>query len=257
MATINGKSVKECCALLAKYKNPTKMLQGKYPYYPISLYRARLDEVLGMDHYNVTYSQVQFFRINSGQEMLSVTCRITVLDDDYKPIFYKEGCGTKELQYTNATQRLDGINNILHSASTGAFKNACKNFSMFGDKTNEDMMEDEVKPLQNQGKDLSPKDTEKRKDVIKIRFVICKKPEIVREDDRAGKPVYRAVAHIAEGNGKMREEECEIIFYPNQYRSHVDFINELCFIDNPRLCTLCVSESSMRNGRKQYIFKGV
>lgn len=259
MATINGMTVKECCKQLARYKMPQKKLYGKYPYYRISEYRERLDEVLGVDHYYVTYTAPQIFRIDSGQEILCLNCRITVLDDEYKPIFYKEGCGSKELQYTKETGRLDGISNVAYSASTSAFKNACKNFCMFGDKSNDDMFDEDgslpfSETRQTQGNSSKPSDNKTVTE--RICFVLTEKPEMMREDEHTKKPVYKAVAQIAEGD-VMHIEKCEIVFYPNQYKNHVELINELCSMDKPKKRVFAVSASTPRNGRMQYIFKGV
>jgi len=259
MATINGKTVKECCKQLARYKMPQKKLYGKYPYYRISEYRERLDEVLGVDHYHVTYSPPQIIQLGSGQEMLCVNCRITVLDDEYNPIFYKEGCGSKELQYTKETGRLDGISNVAYSASTSAFKNACKNFFMFGDKSNDDIYDEEgVIPFSetHQTMDKTNRQPDNKAVAERICFVLTDKPEIVREDAHTQKPVYKAVAQIAEGD-VMHIEKCDIIFYPNQYKNHVALINELCSMEKPKKRVFMVTATASKNERMQYIFKGV
>ena len=83
--TVNGKPMSDILSALSKPGKTDKDYSGKN-YIKIEHYYARMNEVVGVDHYNVAFSDETFRTVMSGQELISVKCTIEILDDDYKVI---------------------------------------------------------------------------------------------------------------------------------------------------------------------------
>jgi len=254
---IKGKSLEDIICELGEYKPPTELLMDKYPYYKIEEYEEYLNRVVGIEHYQTDYEEMRTVIIpRTNQFFLQMKCRITLLDDEGKPCLYKTGVGSKEVEYSTKSNVFINLNNISYCCQQAAFKSACKGFGMFGIH-GEECNEDERKKKKNNGQgntkngygDYSGKEGKTTKD---MKFINNGSMITVRQDEN--KPVYKLDAHEVVGD-QCRQETCEIIFYPNQYKGWEKELNSLiqdCQVKQA-IFTITVS---MKQGSNVYIFKG-
>lgn len=245
--TIKGIPVSEALKKIAEKRKPDDYLLNKYPYYNIDTYYDLLDNVIGYDHYNVDIIDRHYTTIAHQQELFSVCVRITLLDDNYQEICHKDGYGAREVQYGEKSDKDGGIKNIENNAALSAFKAAWQQFGILGTRFSDD----------NSGKNTSHSSlTPQSNNQIGEQSLTLISKSPVREervDKNTGKAVYKLKA-VYQDTG----EDCEIIFYPNQYSKCIDLMEK--FIANCQKKETTVkmkcSEGRTYNGVSQLIFKG-
>lgn len=97
-------------------------------------YHERLRSVLGMEHYQVSYTKpAEYLCINtsSQQHLFIAHCRIDLIDDDGLVVYSTSASGAKEVQTSKSTGKGVWISNYPAFAEYSAFKNVCKNLNVF------------------------------------------------------------------------------------------------------------------------------
>ena len=272
----NGKTLSEALAMIGEYKEPTKFLQDKYPYYKFGEYKQRLDEAFGVGGYEAIYSSYETFGLPFmdnvvGQVLTKAECIISVFGENGSVVFRASGIGTKELgRDTNKTQ-YQMINNNGLFVQQAAFKSAAKSMNIFDcNRYDEDGGHEGGAPKPqyknsnvnnpggagNASKGQPQSNTAGNEKVITL---YRKKPlETIREDLNSGLPVYRLVGHEVVGNS-CRQKESEVILYPNCYKKESDRINALLTNSSGAYVTVKVSEGTCSDNEKYehtFIFKG-
>lgn len=196
-----------------KCSKEQKKLNKKYPYYPIEYYFERIDEVCGMEHVNISLLEEGLFALNSGQEAYRVRVKVSLLDDDFKEVIYREATGIQEVQYTDQGIYA-GLKNISTIAEQKAIKNALHLFGFFG-KFDEES---------SSSKEKEPKKTEVKESKPQKGYVLKTSSEMTEErtDKNTGKPVYSVFAEDLKGLTKYK-----IVFYPNKYLENTEKMNTL------------------------------
>ncbi len=255
--TVNGKDITTILNQLSKPGKKDKDYSGK-DYIKIEHYYARMNEVVGVDHYNVSFSDETFRTVMSGQELISVKCTIEILDDDYNVILKKEGYGATELKYTKETGKSDGLKNIPTIACSSAFKEACKTLGIFGlrptgfsddDSVSADSVKSEDKPKKASAKKSTVAEESKGKS---YSLSTISPAEEVRQD-RTGKTVYRL--KCTEGGTDRR---IDVIVYPNNYTSCEEKVMQMVNLMSERKLSvnlICDSLTTPKDGVEQVVFK--
>lgn len=229
MRLINGKSVQDVLKELRASKNPDKKLLNKYPYYKIDSYYERVNSVFGTEHYTVDYSERQLYTTASGQEVMVCKCRITILDDDFQPILYKEAYGGREIHYNQTTLIDDGIKNLATNAASSAFKEVWKSFGIFGLRPG-DASDDESAGAGNSHtgtqKDVSNSDPqvtgEQANEYQHYVLVGNSTVAIERLDTQTNKNVYKYRCRDSKNRIVY-----DVIFYPNRYKKVEEQLNRM------------------------------
>jgi hypothetical protein len=239
---INNVPFKECLDALRVYRKAEKELEvngNKFPYHSVEEYKDILDSVVGNDHYTCDFSDYGMTVLSSGQQMLTVKCRLAFLDDDYKEICHKESYGGSEIQYARNTGKAAGLGNEPENACQAAFKNACKCFGIFGNKK-------------------SPKkDTPAAKKEVPASPVMffIRAGEISQVSEANGRPVYKALAHKASDTGYAKEA-VHLLFYPNNYSKCTEKLNALISSKGGSKISVTYKELEPRDGVAQLLFTG-
>ena len=254
--------MKHIMELLAEGKEKTKQLDNGYAYRNINEYLERLNSVLGTEHYNTEYKQVESLLIGN-QLVISCVCRITILDANYQPVFYKEGCGATEVsRYKKDKDGFVNLKGAYHVAETDAFKNACKALGVFGFENEKDNKSGNRKV----NSESSPKQATQTSQgastggtVRKYLDIICATTEafkIEREDRNSGQSVYKVAVVLYENNKVNQQNKAEIIFYPNRYAKDCEKLNECIKRGENKSINLKlhVQVSGERDGIPQYVY---
>lgn len=128
--TINGESWETILEELRKYEPKEGSKEGK-SFYKIEQYRKRLNEVLGLN-FSTVYSEPNYILLNSGQEIFSLLCTLTIRDDDGNIVCQSSGYGGKPIQYS-ATGLCYTAHLTPSYAQAAALSQACKDIGLFGD----------------------------------------------------------------------------------------------------------------------------
>lgn len=255
MKLLNGKTLEKAMEELQAYKKPSGDRQGN-SYYKIEDYTLRMDTVLGRNGYRVIYEEFANTVLPTGQAVLSVKSRIEFLAEDGTVAFFAEGYGTFEIAKNKEKTAFINLSTAGISANVNAFKAACREFSIFGCRSINASREKENKP---DGQSSTPStgsgNGAKTKLPVKTVSFFLKKPLEQFWTDRDGKPAYRMKAQELV-NGQCGTGECEILFYPNQYKNDVAKVNELIARSSDTKgfrVTLGVSEVSEGRRNEEYV----
>lgn len=249
---INGKSLSQVLQEVAVEEKPTKLLQNKFPYWSIEQYEQRLDRSIGREFYRASYEMGENITFPTGQLLMTVKCRISILDDSGAEVFYSEGLGGREATWSESNGSYISLGNLAGNARIQAFKDACKGMNIFNCHRFDETEEGGKKDAKKSGSE------KKTAEVVK-EFVTTSPLENVREDERTGKPVYRGLAHEVINKDKMRDEAYMIIFYPNNYAKCVADMNDYLMMlsdQKPHKKKMSVAYLKEVDGVKQYLFKG-
>lgn len=231
---INGKDLKTVLKeIAAPCEVPPKKLDGKYDYYDIGEYEKRLQSVVGRDNYTTSYSIPQFITLPTNQVIVSVNCNINLLNEDCTIAFVASGVGTNEITLNKNKDNYLYLSNVGYNTQLAAFKSACKDLNIFSLRSS--------KPANTSPKETSAETIKERKE----RFFIQDKIEIISEDKHMKKPVYKLTAHLCVGS-QAKECESYLLFYPNQYNSFSDRLNQFISFLNEKpqtFITLTVKET--------------
>ncbi len=249
MTTISGRTLSEVIKGIRETKKPKKDKNGK-PYFAIEEYFQRLDKAVGVTNYNIDYSDYGYTRTDSGQELYSVKCRISIIDDESHVVLYRECFGGYEVQHEHNTGREVNLQNSAEFVCNAAFKNAAKKFGIFG-RFDEDS--DVAGSAENAPKATRTPAAPDKGSVV--NFVTAGPFETHSEKD--GRPVYTLSAKRVDGE-RMEEQASNIIFYPNQYKGYEKELNAYIGGCKEKQYKLRIRASALqdKNGVKQYLFKG-
>jgi len=254
MSTVNGRAITDVLKQLREKKTPKKDKAGK-PYFSIAEYFNVFDNAVGVANYNVDYSDYTYTNTLSGQELYSVKCRITILDDDGKPVLYRECYGGYTTQAEHNTGKDVNLQNSAEFVCNTAFKNAAKKFGVFGkyeEGDNSSNANTGKPPVQN-----SQKSQQSSTNTVKL-FATVGAFNKLRDDEQTGRPVYGLSAQEYVGE-RPEEGLSNIIFYPNQYKNETERLNAYigqCADEKRIKLRIKVSNLASKNGVKQYVFKG-
>lgn len=117
--TVNGKSLKD---IFSQFQEdlPTDAIQSRdfdgVMYVPVDAFRKRVDEVLGPEHYNETYSEIELIE---AKDTLAIKCKCTIeiLDDDFNVILVKESVGGNTLAFPKIDEKTSTVENGVRSFS--------------------------------------------------------------------------------------------------------------------------------------------
>lgn len=112
--TINGKPISQILNELAADLPENSICYrtfDKMPYIPIEVFTERLNSVVGIDHYNEKYKELTITHANESY-CVNVIGSITLLDDNYEPLFTKEIGGGSNINFSNIDE-LDENGNVL------------------------------------------------------------------------------------------------------------------------------------------------
>ncbi len=258
MSTVNGRTIADVLKQIREKKTPNKDKLGK-PYFSIAEYFNVFDNAVGVANYNVDYSDYTYTNTLSGQELYSVKCRITIIDDDGKPVLYRECYGGYTTQAEHNTGKDVNLQNSAEFVCNTAFKNAAKKFGIFGryEEGDSSSNANTNKPAQDKPTQNTQKSQQTSKNTVKL-FATVGAFNRLRDDEQSGRPVYGLSAQ--EYVGEQPEEGLSnIIFYPNQYKDETDGLNAYLgqCADGKRIkLRIKVSSLAPKNGVKQYVFKG-
>ena len=248
--TVKGISVSEAMERLSVKRSPDKKLMNKYPYYKIETFYERINSVFGVDHYNVEYFDYAHTVVESGQELLSCKCRVTLLDDNYEPFLVKEALGGKEIQYEKETGRDSGLKNLPANCMHVAFKEVWKSMGIFGLRQDEESSE----PGNHNGSNTSSNNGNNgRQGTLSNKYVLENSGCLVfvREDNNTKQPIYRLPCVDS-----ASKEKVDVIFYPNRYKN---YNGKIAALKNAKetdqfLFTIEATKASPRDGVSQLIF---
>lgn len=149
MSTINGKPLKQIIEELAADFPSEAIKQRDFDgvfYISVDDYRERLNQVVGIEHYNEKYTPVTIVQAKDSFATKTLGT-IELLDDDYNIILTKESSGGSNISFpkidaVNETgdkikvpgMTTNSIPNDLDSACQDAFKRICKNKFDMGKK---------------------------------------------------------------------------------------------------------------------------
>jgi len=251
--TVNGISVSEAMERLSVKRNPDKKLMNKYPYYKIETFYERINSVFGVDHYNVEYFDYAHTVVESGQELLSCKCRVTLLDDNYEPFLVKEALGGKEIQYEKETGRDSGLKNLPANCMHVAFKEVWKSLGIFGMRQDEESPQNGADSNTNGNSNTSNNGTNGKSQTVSNKYVLENSGKLVfvREDTNTKQPIYRLPCVDSATKAKV-----DVIFYPNRYKNYNQKIVGLknAKEEDRFRFTIEATKSSPRDGVGQLIF---
>lgn len=143
--TINGKKITEVIAELGKDFPDGAIKVREYdniPYIPERELRNRLDEVLGIEHYNEEYTEPVYTQVK-GTYGISTVGRLEILDDEFKPIMVKTCVGASSITFPKISKTdeqgkevkvesntTNSFANDSMAACQDAFKRICKKLGM-------------------------------------------------------------------------------------------------------------------------------
>lgn len=253
MRLVNDKSISEVLRLLREPKEPDKKLMGKYPYYKIDSYYERVNSCIGTDHYTVEYSDRELHTIASGQEVMLCKCRITILDDDFHPILFKEAYGGREIHYGEQSHIDDGVKNLAANAAAAAFKEAWKSFGIFGIRPDDNSEDGKNSSATHAGeKEKAADNAQQSQDDYETYHLTGSKCVVVeRTDSRTNMPVYKYRC-----KGIDTKTEYDVIFYPNRYKNIKDKMKKLIDMASNGPLMLCIKAKKLdqRDGVFQLVF---
>lgn len=253
MSMVNGRDLREVLADLRQYRKPTSKTNDGYGYFKTEEIVGAFDEIVGVSNYNVEYTDHKYTPISTGQELFSVKCIITILDDDGNAVLKRECYGGYVCKYAKSNGNDVNLQNSLDFVCSYAFKNAAKRFGIFGLKTK--TIGDDVAPVIE--KNVGNVGNDKSKTDKVMSFVTEGHFETEREKD--GRPVYTISAHEIVSADKVKSELSNIIFYPNQYKNCAETFNKCiarCSSDKPARLKIKIGCLPARDGVSQYVFKG-
>ena len=273
----NGKTLSEALAIIGEYKEPSKFLQDKYPYYKFGEYKQRMDEAFGVGGYEAIYSGYETFGLPYmdnvvGQVLTKAECTISVFGENGAVVFRASGIGTKELGRDSNKTQYQMINNNGLFVQQAAFKSAAKSMNIFDcnsfdEEGGHEGGNSKAQPKNPQTNNKSGGSSNASKGQTqsntpggeKVVTLYRKKAlETIREDRNSGLPVYRLLGHEVIGNS-CRQKESEVILYPNCYKKDNDKMNALISNASGSYVTLRVSEGTCSDNEKYehtFIFKG-
>lgn len=246
----NGITLSDALKEIAKHKEATKFLMGRYPYFKYSEYVDRMNSVLGADGYSVSYKAEQPLIFPNGQVMVVVSSRIDIFAKDGTIALTKTGIGSEEVDRNNDTGNYIGLNTCMLFAQQASFKSACKELDIFACVSKEKDSDDN-----NSGgsRNASGNGTNNRNETGTVMtFYVKKAVEVVKQDSNTHKNVYRLMGHECDGD-RFKETESEIIFYPNNYGKSEDMMNAYVSKKTPFKVTLKVSP--VKNKENAFVFK--
>ena len=255
MSMVNGRPLKEVLNELRAYREPPHKTYAGHKYFETSEFIGAFDEIVGVANYLVEYTDHSYQKISTGQELFSVKCIITIIDDDCKPVLKRECYGGYVCKYNDTGSDVN-LQNSLDFVCSYAFKNAAKRFGIFGLKTTDikggtsDVVKDEKPANTDNG-------NKKSSEAKVINFVTEGAFENFREDN--GRPVYRLSARQKFDDKHMSTTPVEIIFYPNQYSKTKEvaeaFNSYLVKCQNTQ-CLLRIKTKPSKNDENVLIFFG-
>ena len=263
MSTVNGKSLLEVLTALRAYKKPPHTSNDGFGYFKTAEYIDRFDSAVGIANYNIEYSDFSYRQIATGQELFSVKCIITIIDDDGRAVLRRECYGGYECKYAKATGRDVNLQNASDFVCSYAFKNAAKRFGIFGLKTKggEGAFQNESHaemPEDVKDEKANPNSEKKSDSATFINFYSEGSFEQVRTDQ--GRPVYKLTAHELLSPKQCKKEKSQIIFYPNQYSKgkNAETLNKLISICSEKQTVIRIKTKvcGEDNGTTQYVFLG-
>lgn len=257
MTTINKKSLEQ---VLKEIQNPVqknKKTSKGYGYYSIDMYENCLKNVVGMSHFTATYKDNQHIILPSGQVCLMTVCSLSFIDDEGKICFTTNGIGTYALSQMAETNLFINLGTAGYCLQTEAFKSACRSLQMFG--VHDDTSEDDRSAKPSSGKAASAeRKKEAAQEVKKIEFFTSGAVEVLREDSRTHKPVYKVYGNRV-SDGTAEQTPSAILFYPNMYKNDEELLNRFITICSDGLShnlRIQATESSYAyEDMPQYIFK--
>ncbi len=228
--TINGESWTTILEELRKFEPKEGEKEGRFKFYKVEQYRSRLIEVLGMN-FSTVYSEPNYIVLNSGQEIISLLCTLTIRDDDGNIVCQSSGYAGRPIQYTQETGLCHTAHLTPAFAQAAALSQACKDIGVFGD------VEDDYVPEYGNASGKKEKRDNKEKNTSKEEYITFLLYAPFREHtDKTGQTNYYLNA-IKEDTG----EKVELIFYGNAMKKKE---NEKNF------STIRSSVNSLSNGKK-------
>lgn len=129
--TVNGKSLKQIQEELEAPFAESEMVdsQDGGKAIPIGAYEDRLNRVLGVLNYDFVTSEGQLVTIGD-RYMLHVSARITIYDDERRPVVTKSACGGCNVIIVKNTNQAKSLKSDLDSAVSEAYKNCCQKLNV-------------------------------------------------------------------------------------------------------------------------------
>ena len=235
--------------ILQNFKTCKKSISKKeygnksYPYYRSSCYLEALEELVGLENVEITYTPMQFLTIQSGQELFYLSCTVTIRDENGKTLS-RTGYGGREVSY-NSQQREVNLSNLPESVQKVAFKNACKAFGLLIPSRQDNAASG--KPSASSEKQSTDHTKQCLTFITSGSFFICA--------EQKGRSVYKVQAHLVCGD-RMESKISEIVFYPNRTSKCVQDMNRYIAKAKSSPCELQIeaTESGIRDDKKQYVF---
>lgn len=259
MATINHKELEQVLQEIQSPVKRNKQTTNGYGYYSIDMYENCLKEILGMSHYVATYKDIQHIVLPGGQVLLIGTCSLSFIDDEGKICFTTNGIGSYSLAQSTSADKFINLSTCGYNLQAEAFKSACRSLQMFGIHGNNDSSEEKIS---SQGKSSSDKknDNDEKPEVKNVLFYTSGAVEVVREDKRTHKPIYKVYGNIV-SDGVTEQNPSAILFYPNMYKKQEELLNQFitnCSDGQSHSLKAQVTETSSYayEDMPQYIFKG-
>ena len=273
----NGETLKQALSKVGEYKEPRKYLQDKYPYYKIGEYVERLNQVFGIDGYEVAYSSYESIVLPGRPDAVNqvigkADCTISLFGEKGDVVYRANGIGTKELSRDKEKTQYQLLNNNGLFVQQAAFKSACKSMNIFdcnryeedGDgsghiktSTASSKKEDHKGNRDETSERSNGKDNNTKREKV-ISFYKTASLEKIRVDQQTDLPVYRFVGHEVVGK-TCREKPSEVIMYPNCYKKETSKMNQLIECNRPGAVLLRVGDgvcSDTERFENTYIFKG-
>lgn len=251
---VNGRNWEDVLKLLQNAK-PKKGKKMKFEFIPVEEYLKVLDKYVGVTNYTTEYSELQYFKVQSGQDMFTIRCRITILDDDGNVVTFKEGMGGSEFAYSQDNGGRDvNLKNSPVYAQQSAFKTAAKSIGCFDFYGSSDSSDE--KPSQNERQTQNAKPAQASssggKKVLSVHSV-GKMFTVEGREDANGQPTYKLPVKV-EGEDVLSE----IIFYPNHYDKLADTFNKFIARTSRKGVdfSTSVTQCKEQNGKKQFVFLG-
>lgn len=118
--TINGMTLKE---VFEKFQEdlPSEAIQIRdyddVLYISVDNLRKRLDEVIGPEHYNEHYSDIELV---SAKDTIAIKCKCTLelLDDDFNVILVKESAGGNTLAFPKIDEKVSSVDGDVRTFTT-------------------------------------------------------------------------------------------------------------------------------------------
>lgn len=259
MNTINGNELEEVLKAIREPMSKNRKLENGYQFYDISEYEKRIDDVVGIGHYETRYGDVKNMVLSAQQVVLSTTCEILLIGDAREIVYRANGIGTLALTYSTTNNEFIGLDNAGYLVQLQAFKSACKSMQIF-----------DIHGVANEsgaaGKNESVKDDSSRKkegsSVVTSEIFYTKTAfDEVKKDTRSDKPIYKIYGNRVV-NDMMEERESAIVFYPNIYKKDIEMINNyiaLCSDGQMHKLEIDVTRAASQyqtSDAVQYVFKG-